>query len=128
MASPLFTCFVFDFLSDLIEISSQRFHLSAVCFVRRTEDFVIFSVAAKRGKNTQFSLSLCCLFVWDGRFHRSFLWRCCFFSGIKRRDCIYGAKVTKITSKDLFQSPTEDPDLRHFMKELPMTFLLTCQL
>lgn len=65
MDSPLFTCFVFDFLSDLIEISSQRFKLSAVCFDRHTEGFVIFSVDAKPGKNTQFSLSLCCLFVWE---------------------------------------------------------------
>lgn len=43
-------------------------------------------------------------------------------------DCIYGGEVTKIASEDLFQSPTEDRDLSNFMKELPMTFLLTRQL
>lgn len=99
MDSPLFTCLVFDFLFDLIEISSQRFHLSVVCFVRRTEDFVIFSVEAKPGKNTQSSISLCCLFVWDGM--GDFCGDAVFFSsGIKRLDCIYGAEVTKITSED----------------------------
>lgn len=99
-ASFYLFCFRLSSWFNLNQLAEVSFVRHVVCLAHRFLSYFLWKLNR--------ALTLTVLFVWDGRFHRYFLWRCCFFSGVKQLDCTYGARVTEITFEELpFRVPQQ---------------------